>query len=415
MIDIESGKVIDLLPSREVQDVTDWLKTYPNLEVISRDGSLSYASAITQAHPEAIQVSDRFHILKNLTDAAKKYITKILKPKVEIEVLNSAGDSTNDYNDKNKEEKILKVKELNEQGYSSSKIGKLLNMDDRTVKKYIEIPDNNITKTVLDSKSILHQEKVQKKLDLISEVQSLNKKGLSQNLIAKELGIDRRTVKKYLSSGFKPTNGNYGTNRNSPLKKYESDIKKLLSQGYTLKKIEEQIREKGYNGSSSAIRMYTTRERRLLQEANLNKLQKVEFIERKWLIKLLYNPLDKVTAISKEQLNAIVTNHPEIGTIYDITHMFKETLFSRKVNELDKWIKEAMEVHSDEIKSFIGGIQRDIEAVKNAVRYGYNNGLAEGSVNKLKVIKRIMYGRNSFELLKSKLLKLESKRKKLSN
>lgn len=61
--------------------------------------------------------------------------------------------------------------------------------------------------------------------------------------------------------------------------------------------------------------------------------------------------------------------------------------------------------------SFINGIKRDIATVKNAIRLNYNNGLAEGSVNKLKVAKRIMYGRNSFELLKGKLLRLELKRK----
>ena len=60
-----------------------------------------------------------------------------------------------------------------------------------------------------------------------------------------------------------------------------------------------------------------------------------------------------------------------------------------------------------ELDSFVNGIERD----KDAIQFDYNNGLAEGSVNKLKVIKRIMYGRNSFELLKSKLLRLESKRK----
>jgi transposase len=59
------------------------------------------------------------------------------------------------------------------------------------------------------------------------------------------------------------------------------------------------------------------------------------------------------------------------------------------------------------IDSYVSGIKKDLEAVKNSIIYQYNNGLAEGSVNKLKVIKRIMYGRNSFELLKSKVLHLE--------
>ena len=63
------------------------------------------------------------------------------------------------------------------------------------------------------------------------------------------------------------------------------------------------------------------------------------------------------------------------------------------------------------LHSFVNGIERDIDAINNAIIYSYNNGLAEGSVNKLKVIKRIMYGRCSFELLKSKLLRLEKMRK----
>lgn len=56
------------------------------------------------------------------------------------------------------------------------------------------------------------------------------------------------------------------------------------------------------------------------------------------------------------------------------------------------------------LNSFMNGLNRDIDAVKNAIRYKCNNGLAEGHVNKLKVIKRIMYGRNKFKLLRTKLL-----------
>ena len=69
------------------------------------------------------------------------------------------------------------------------------------------------------------------------------------------------------------------------------------------------------------------------------------------------------------------------------------------------------EAEDRKIDSFVNGLRRDIDAVKKAVELDYNNGLAEGSVNKLKVVKRIMYGRNSFELLKAKLLRLELKRK----
>ena len=76
--------------------------------------------------------------------------------------------------------------------------------------------------------------------------------------------------------------------------------------------------------------------------------------------------------------------------------------FSNNPAKLDEWINEAQKYDIPELQTFINGIKKDLTAVKNGIIYSYNNGLAEGSVNKIKVIKRIMYGRNSFELLKAK-------------
>lgn len=70
----------------------------------------------------------------------------------------------------------------------------------------------------------------------------------------------------------------------------------------------------------------------------------------------------------------------------------------------DSWMETAAELKIDELDRYINGLQNDLKAVKNAIIYPYNNGLAEGSVNKIRLTKRIMYGRNSFALLKAKLL-----------
>ncbi|MFI3214253.1 MAG: transposase [Eubacteriales bacterium] len=64
--------------------------------------------------------------------------------------------------------------------------------------------------------------------------------------------------------------------------------------------------------------------------------------------------------------------------------------------------RKSKKAKNQKLLSFINGLERDIDAIKNAIIYSYSNGLAEGRVNKLKVTKRIMYGRCSFELLKSK-------------
>ena len=78
MVNIDTGQIIDMIESREKDDVAKWLATYPRINVVSRDGSQQYAAAIRQAHPDAIQVSDRFHILQNLTDSAKQHISKVV-------------------------------------------------------------------------------------------------------------------------------------------------------------------------------------------------------------------------------------------------------------------------------------------------------------------------------------------------
>ncbi|WP_061996554.1 transposase [Clostridium sp. ATCC 25772] len=85
MVDIDTHQIIDIIFSRELNDVVEWLKTYPNLKIVSRDGYITYKNAISLAHAKAVQISDRFHLLKNLTTYCKKYLNKILKTKIVID------------------------------------------------------------------------------------------------------------------------------------------------------------------------------------------------------------------------------------------------------------------------------------------------------------------------------------------
>lgn len=78
--------------------------------------------------------------------------------------------------------------------------------------------------------------------------------------------------------------------------------------------------------------------------------------------------------------------------------------FPKKGVELDAWIEAASNLKIDELDTYLNGLRSDLNAVKNGIEQKYNNGLAEGSVNKIKLTKRIMYGRNSFQLLRAKLL-----------
>lgn len=84
MGDLATHRIVDILDSRDKEPVKEWLKNYPNIEIVFRDGSQVYASDITEAHPKAIQIGDRFHILKNLSEVMGKYMFRLFPARIEI-------------------------------------------------------------------------------------------------------------------------------------------------------------------------------------------------------------------------------------------------------------------------------------------------------------------------------------------
>ncbi|CZQ95928.1 transposase [Trichococcus ilyis] len=117
MVDSQSHKIIDKIHSRTIDDVAAWLKLYPHLTIVSRDGATLYKNAVIEANPNIQHVSDRFHLLKNLTDYAKKAIQGLLPSKIilappedTIEIpINKAIEHYTDF-DRNK---LVKVQEVN--------------------------------------------------------------------------------------------------------------------------------------------------------------------------------------------------------------------------------------------------------------------------------------------------------------
>ena len=115
MVDIDTHRIIDLLPSRKVDEVAEWLSSFPNLEIVSRDGSVSYNSAVKQADAGIIQISDRFHLLKGLTDAAKSVMTSLVAANIGILVPASHydGKGTEDYWEKEPKKEDFPAREHN--------------------------------------------------------------------------------------------------------------------------------------------------------------------------------------------------------------------------------------------------------------------------------------------------------------
>jgi len=264
------------------------------------------------------------------------------------------------------------------------------------------------------SVQLSHEENVAKKAELIDIVRDMHKNKYSKRAIARTLCIAGQTVTKYLDENASAINGNYNIKRKSILDPFLDDINNLIDKGYTSLDIENVIRQKGYSGSSSTICNYRVRLKKSIHETYINTKTSpgtTELVERNHLLKLLYKPIVLVKGLSIESINKVNEKHPIYKEIIDLVCEFRAILKNKAITEFDRWMEQASSLNNKYINSFINGVTRDIAAVKNAIIYDYNNGLAEGSVNKLKVIKRIMYGRNSFDMLYKKVLWLEKKRK----
>jgi transposase len=112
-------------------------------------------------------------------------------------------------------------------------------------------------------------------------------------------------------------------------------------------------------------------------------------------------------SVTQGQLDKVIVKYPQLTAVYDLVATFKAMLAAHHDEDLNAWMKSAQSLGSPDVDSFVNGVSRDIDAVRNAIATEYSNGLAEGSVNKIKRIKHTMYGRASFDTLRIKVLMYE--------
>ena len=370
MADIDTGRIVDMLESRESAEVAAWLATFPNLKVVCRDGSTLYANAIKTACPNAMQVSDRFHLCKGLTDALRMFISSVTTQRIAIPTDNRATGH------------------LNGEGSGS--------YWSKTPRTETDLPER------------LHNATAEKRRAIAAEARELRMQGFNIAQIRERTGHTYSAVKKYLNPDFDPGVTEYGVNYPSKLKPYCDTIDSMLYAGKTFRLIAEKIREDGFHGSDSTIRMYASRKRRHNQAVMTEFRETSEIIERKYLLKLLYTPIDKVKGITQDQFDKVLARFPKLTAVYDSISTFKSMLAAHHAEDLEGWLESANSLGSSDVDSFANGVRRDIDAVRNAITSKYSNGLAEGSVNKIKRIKHTMYGRASFGLLRTKVLMYET-------
>lgn len=417
MVDIETHRVIDLLDSRDLNQVVQWLNSYPNLEVVSRDGSITYRKAIGLAHPRAMQVSDRFHLLKNLTDYCKDSLKRLLPTRIAISSEVSQADLTpavlekaNSNRKLTLEEKYRKALELKTKGQLQTEICQTLNLNSKVFQKLMNLTEaeaDSYFSTSIDEKQALTR---LRKMEDVALVRRLHEDCNSVRNIAKLTGFSRITIARYLDENFSPVRKESTRKGVSILTPYIGEINAQLDNGKMVVEIEKTIREQGYCGAASTLRRYCTNWKKSLateKQLAVAAPQNTTYILRKDILKLIYWPISKVPALSEMQWVLFQSQHPKAADVLNFLDEFRTILKEQLLDKLIPWMDKIKHSEIPELYSFVNGVERDLAAVQHAILFPYNNGLAEGSVNKLKVIKRIMYGRCSFGLLKAKLLRLE--------
>jgi DNA-binding CsgD family transcriptional regulator len=305
--------------------------------------------------------------------------------------------------------KMGMVQDLYAKGTTFSEIYGMTGISPKTIKRYLKMEKEKVSFGKTDSRQAEHIETVKRLTERVKLVRELSSSGYGTRRIQQKTGINPQSIRKYRSPSFFPINGQYGKHREGKLAPYRERVLQMRSSGMAYTKIFDAIKKEGYKGGPVPLRALIARERRFIDEVQSSYGNKpFELIDKKWLLRLLYQPIEKVSGISKDQFKMVLRMYPAVKQIYQLVHDFKNILLDNKPKRLAYWIKRASAMEIPEINRFLNGLNKDIDAVKNSIVYDYNNGLAEGKVNKLKVIKRIMYGRCSFELLRKKVLSIEN-------
>ena len=394
LVDLETHQPIDLLDTREAKDVTAWLKQHPGIEIISRDRAHDYIKAVNDGAPEAQQVADRWHLLKNLREAVETMLSH--KPLA----LAAAGKSDED---QDSDRQAVEIKEETVTAVS------------------IELPDKKTTSTPNDppltkeqkDKEARHARR-QARFELVKQ---LHKEGYSIRAIQKHLKMSWRTARKYIDADVCPQ---YPISRVRPSKltPWLPYLEKRWQAGYTnATQLWREIEAQGFTGTRSLVSRWAAKERKLLPRStqysrqqppevrpNLTKQTRPvpwSSARASWVLVKDRAQLDEQERAALEQM---ATTDKQVEVTAQLAERFVKMVKQKEPNKLEQWLRDAMVSGVRSLISFANGIRQDFTAVYNALSLIWSNGQVEGQVNRLKFIKRMMYGRANFDLLRKRVL-----------
>jgi len=366
LVDLERGVPLELLPDREEATVRHWLATHPEVRIISRDRAPQYAEAARVGAPQAVQVVDRWHVLKNLGEAVQRVLTRHRK-QIE-EAAWRMGDTQS------------------------------------TAAALTPLPSLSSTEA---SEIARHRANRYARYQAVKQLQA---QGVSLHGIARTLVMSPNTVRRYVRASTFPERARYRSG--SRLDAYLPYLHARWGQGVRNPIVLwQEIRMQGYPGTARMIERYIVRLYQRLK--GLTTQQRARFLQTSLTFKTptvrhltawLQRASQELTAEQARFLTHLSTLSPEIHEARLFALAFRRLLKKRLHTQFPTWLARAERNSVPELRSFALGLRQEYAAVAAAFKYPWSNGPVEGHVNRLKTIKRQMYGRANFDLLQLRVL-----------
>jgi transposase len=368
VVDLERREPIEVFAGRETMAVAEWLREHPTVEVVARDRAGAYSEAVEIARPEAAQVADRWHLLANLRTTVERMLHRLggrlREAAREIELEPAAT------------------------GRQALRRGHRL-------RSWQRLSDDRRTSR------LAHYEEVMRR----------HRQGEGVRFIARAMSIDHRTIRKFIWAGAFPERAPRSRGP-SPLDPYRDHIAARVEQGCRNPRLLwEDVRTLGYTGSRAVVGDFVAR---LLSPAD--RVPDVQLPARTmpcpsaarvfgWLAgwrKL--NQGEPMKEIHHRFIQALCRLEPTVSVAQRVTREFLGLIHQRNPKRFDRWLKKVLTCGVPELQRFGAGLKSDIAAVRAAFSLPWSNGQTEGQVNRLKYLKRQMYGRAGLALLRVRVL-----------
>ena len=416
LVNLETGKPLDLLADRTADAVLPWLECHQEIEVVSRDRASAYADAVKRALPHATQVADRYHLVQNLRQHLQRFLDRKRPCLPEVEDIPLKAGSSSDQG--------LRGSLNDRGGIGTSTVPADRPQAKRTDqhKDHVEpeLPPTPVGQGIaLASLTYAERKKKisrDKRYARYEHVLALHRAGIGQRAIARELHMSRRIVQRYLSSdGFPeraPGSGQRAWGK-SKLDPYLGYLRQRWHAGeHAGSRLFAEIKVRGYTGSESLLRHVLGEWRAELppkprkgpaRKQRLAPQPRKRRLSSRGASFLMILPPSKRTQAQQQQVEQMNRNE-DLRAVYLLSQEFVTMLKDRQMEALDSWLNRAKACHVTELTSFVNGIRRDYAAVRAACSSEWSNGTTEGHVNRLKFLKRQMFGRAHLDLLRVKVL-----------